>query len=127
MVKFIISRDYGGETSKYTREYNTYGVREELLYPIEMNDSSLKQPQPDANLATYLIKFQLFKKSNVRIKKNGSKGRFFKSFFYFGARNNFRKFEFFSKKKCTIHLVELDEPFPKIGVRGLKTVLDQFF
>ena len=38
-----------------------------------------------------------------------------------GDRNNFGKFEFFSKKKCIIHLVELDELFPKIGVRGLKT------
>ena len=82
MVKFIISSDDFklGETSKYTREFNTYGVREELLYPIEMNDSPLGQPQPDANLATYLIKFKEFKKSNVRIQKNKDKVRFLKSF-----------------------------------------------
>ena len=62
MVKFIISKGGYGETSRYTREYNTYGVREELLYPIEMNDSPLGQPQPDANLATYLINFQELQK-----------------------------------------------------------------
>ena len=81
MVKFIISTGRYGETSMYTHEFNTYGVREELLYPIGMNDSSLGQPQPDANLVTYLIKFKEFQKSNVRIEKNGSKVRFFKSFF----------------------------------------------
>ena len=81
MVKFIISR-YGCETSKYTREYNTYGVREELLYPIKMNDSSLGQPQPDANMATYLINLKEFQKSTVKIKKNGSKVRLSKSLFF---------------------------------------------
>ena len=83
MVKFIISRENNyRESSRYTREYNTYGVREELLFPIEMNDSFLGQPQPDANLATYLIKFKEFKKSNVRIEKNGDKVRFSKSFLF---------------------------------------------
>ena len=84
MVKFIISREPTyEETSKYTREFNTYGVREELLYPIKMNDSYPGQPQPDTNLATYLIKFKEFQKSNkVKIEKNGSKVRFFKSFFF---------------------------------------------
>ena len=81
MVKFIFSTNFG-ETSKYTREYNTYGEREELLYPIKMNESSLGQPQPDANLATYLINLKEFQKSNVRIEKNGSKVRFIKSFFF---------------------------------------------
>ena len=74
MVKYIISTPRG-ETSRYTREYNTYGVREELLYPIKMNDSSLGQQQPDANLATYLIKFKEFRKSNVRIEKNENEVR----------------------------------------------------
>ena len=78
MVKYIIPRTFGtGETSKYTREFNTYGVGEELLYPIKMNDSSLGKSQPDKNLATYLIILKEFKKSNVRIEKNGSKVRFF--------------------------------------------------
>ena len=38
-----------------------------------------------------------------------------------GARYNFGKLEIFSKKKCIIYLVELDELFPKIGVRDIKT------
>ena len=38
-----------------------------------------------------------------------------------GDRNNFGNFDFFSKKKCIIHLVELDELFPKIWVSDLKT------
>ena len=87
MVKFIISRrpcgDIDVETSKYTREYNTYGVREELLYPIKMNDSSLGQPQPDTNLATYLINCKEFRKSNIKIQKNGSKVRLSKAFLCF--------------------------------------------
>ena len=79
MVKFIIFSKFGSiETSKYTHEYNTYGVREELLYPIKMNDSSLGQPQPGTNLATYLMNFKEFEKPNVRIAKNGSKVRFLK-------------------------------------------------
>ena len=77
MVKFLISSLYG-ETSKYSREFNTYGVGEELLYPIEMNDSDLGQPQPDTNLATYLVKFKEFQKSTLEIKKNASKARFYK-------------------------------------------------
>ena len=40
---------------------------------------------------------------------------------HFATENNFSKFEIFSKKKCIIHLVELDELFPKIWVRDLKT------
>ena len=77
MVKFLISF-FGNITSRYTREFNTYGVGEELLFPIEMNDSDLGQPQADTNLATYLIKLKEFQKSNVEIKKNGDKERFLK-------------------------------------------------
>ena len=77
MVKFILPRSsFLGETSKYTREYNTYGVTEEILYPVQMNNSSLGQSQPDTNLATYLIVFKEFEKSNVIIEKNGDKVRF---------------------------------------------------
>ena len=80
MVKFLISNHSRTETSNYTREFNTYGVGEELLYPIEINDSDLGQPQPDATLATYLIKLKEFEKSYVEIEKNRSKTRFLKSF-----------------------------------------------
>ena len=82
MVKFIISTN-GIETSKYTREYDTYGVREELLYPIEMNVSIIGQKQPDANLASYLINCKTFKKSDVIIEKRGSQVRSIESFFIF--------------------------------------------
>ena len=58
---------------KFSREFNTYGVGEELLYPVEMNDSSIGQRQPETNLATYLIHFQEFQKSNVEVRKNGNK------------------------------------------------------
>ena len=81
MVKFILSRGPGREISKYSREFNTYGVGEELLYPIEMNDSDIGQPQPDTNLATYLIRFKEFQKSSVEIKKNANTDRFHKLIF----------------------------------------------
>lgn len=77
MVKFIISTR-SGETSKYTHEFNTYDVREEFLYPIEMNDTSYGEPQPDANLATYLINLTEFQKADVKIEKNESKVWLFK-------------------------------------------------
>ena len=78
MVKFLIWSTVHEDTTKYSREFNTYGVGEELLYPIEMNESFLGQPQPDTNLATYLIKFKEFQKSTVEIKKNACKDRFHK-------------------------------------------------
>ena len=74
MVKFTITReDNGDEFSRFSREFNTYGVGEELLYPIEMNDSSIGQLQPETNLATFLIYFQEFQKSNVEVRKSGNK------------------------------------------------------
>ena len=83
MVKFIISTNEI-ETSKYTREYDTYGVGEELLYPIEMNVSKIGQKQPDANLASYLINRKTFQKSDVIIeKRNGSQVRSIESLFIF--------------------------------------------
>ena len=73
MVKYIITRESDGtDMAKFTCEFNTYGVGEELLYPIKMNDSSIGQPQPETNLATYLINFQEFYKSNVEVRKNGN-------------------------------------------------------
>ena len=81
MGKYII-KHLGYEISKYTCEYDSYGVREELLYPIKMNRSTLGQPQPDTNLATYLIQFKEFEKTNVKIEKKGNEVRLFKSFFF---------------------------------------------
>ena len=77
MVKYIIKLENGTEMTKFSRELNTYGVGEELLNPVQMNDSSIGQPQPETNLATYLINFQEFQKSNVEIKKSGNKAWLF--------------------------------------------------
>ena len=73
MVKYTITEEYGREITRFSREFNTYGVGEELLHPVQMNDSSIGQPQPEPNLATYLINFQEFQKSNVEVRKNGNK------------------------------------------------------
>ena len=62
----------GTERTFFSREFNTYGVGEELLYPVQMNDSANGQKQPETNLATYLLKFQEFQKSNVEVMKNGN-------------------------------------------------------
>ena len=77
MVKYIITLENGREITKFSREFNTYGVGEELLHPVQMNDSFIGQPQPETNLATYLINFQEFQKSNVEIKKSGNKAWLF--------------------------------------------------
>ena len=74
MVKYTITRqDNGAEFTKFCREFNTYGVGEELMHPVEMNDSSIGQPQPETYLAIYLIKFQEFQKSNVEVRNNNNK------------------------------------------------------
>ena len=73
MVKYTITLEDGTENTKFSREFNTNGVGEELLHPVEVNDSLIGQPQPETNLATYLIDFQEFQKSNVEIKRNGNK------------------------------------------------------
>ena len=73
MVKYIITLKNGCEITKFSREFNTYGVGEELLHPVQINDSSIGQPQPETNLGTYLINFQEFQKSNVEVRKNGIK------------------------------------------------------
>ena len=77
MVKYTIRLENGTELTKFSREFNTYGVGEELLHPIQLNDSSISQPQPEIHLATYLINFQEFQKSNVEIKKSGNKAWLF--------------------------------------------------
>ena len=81
MVKFTIvysyeTKDYVRELTKFSREFNTYGVGEELLHPVRMNESFIGPPQPETNLATYLITFKEFQKSNVEIKKNTNKAWF---------------------------------------------------
>ena len=73
MVKFTITVENGREMTRFSREFNTYGVGEELLHPVQINDSSIVQPQPKTNLATYMINFQEFQKSNVEVRKNGNK------------------------------------------------------
>ena len=71
MVKYIITRESDRtEISKFSREFNTYGVGEELLYPVQMNDSPIGQPQPETTLATYLINFKEFQKSIVKVRRN---------------------------------------------------------
>ena len=77
MVKYIITLENGVEFTRFSREFNTYGVGEELLHPVEMNDSSIGQKQPETYLATYLINFQELRKSNVEIRKNGNKAWLF--------------------------------------------------
>ena len=73
MVKYTIPVENGREMTRFSREFNTYGVGEELLHPVQINDSSIVQPQPETNLATYMINFQEFQKSNVEVRKNGNK------------------------------------------------------
>ena len=72
MVKYTIRLEDGSDMTRFSREFNTYGVGEELLHPVQVNDSSIGQPQPETNLATYLINFQEFQKSNVEVRKNGN-------------------------------------------------------
>ena len=74
MVKYTITRESDGiEHTFFSCEFNTYGVGEELLHPVQMNDSFIGQPQPETNLAIYLINFQEFQKSNVEVRKNRNK------------------------------------------------------
>ena len=73
MVKYTITLENGTVLTNFSREFNTYGVAEELLHPVQINDSFIGQPQPETNLATYLVNFQEFQKSNVEVMKNGIK------------------------------------------------------
>ena len=83
MVKYTVWNDYRGqncEVTKFTRELNTYGVDEnrvgeELLFPIRFNDES--GGNQETNLATYLIKFKEFKKTDVKITNVRDKEGFF--------------------------------------------------
>ena len=67
------------ENSKFTRELNTYGVDEngigeELLFPIRLNGKPGENKE--TNLATYLIKYQEFEKTDVKITKDHDKEGF---------------------------------------------------
>ena len=78
MVKFTV-KSYGRELVKFTRELNTYGfdengMGEELLFPIRLNDES--GGNQETNLATYLIKYKEFEKTNVKIIKVDNKEGF---------------------------------------------------
>ena len=58
------------ENMKFTRELNTYGVDEngigeELLFPIRLNGKPGENQE--TNLATYLIKYKEFEKTDVKI------------------------------------------------------------
>ena len=66
MVKYTVwDKDYKLEITKFTRELNTYGVGEDLLFPIRLHDKS--GGNQETNLATYLIKYKEFEKTNVKI------------------------------------------------------------
>ena len=73
MVKYRVWNDYAKrEVTAFTRELNTYGfgengIGEELLYPIWLNDES--GGKQETNLATYLIKYIEFEKTDVKIAK----------------------------------------------------------
>ena len=56
----------GDKFTKFTRMFNEYGLGEELLFPIKINDSSTGNLV--TNLATYLVKFKEFKKTQVEIR-----------------------------------------------------------
>ena len=71
MVKYTVwNKDWGHENTKFTRELNTYGVDEngigeELLFPIRLNGEPGENQE--TNLATYLIKYKEFEKTDVKI------------------------------------------------------------
>ena len=78
MVKFIV-KGVNGDVAKFTRELNTYGFDEngfgeELLFPIRLNEKSGGNQETD--LATFLIKYKEFEKTDVKITKFQDKERF---------------------------------------------------
>ena len=80
MVKCTVwSEDHKCENTKFTRELNSYGFDEkgfgeELLFPIRLNEPSGGNQETD--LATYLIKYKEFEKTNVKIMKIDDKEDF---------------------------------------------------
>ena len=78
MVKYTVKGCYC-VSAKFTRELNTYGVDEngigeELLFPIRLNGES--GGNQEINLATYLIKYKEFEKTDVKITKDQDKEGF---------------------------------------------------
>ena len=80
MVKFTVWNNFlKRENIKFTREVNTYGfdengIGEELLFPIQLNDSS--GGNHETNLATYLVKYKEFRKTCVKIQRDADKEGF---------------------------------------------------
>ena len=71
MVKYTVwNKEFKRENTKFTRELNTYGVDEngigeELLFSIRLNGEPGENQE--TNLATYLIKYKEFEKTDVKI------------------------------------------------------------
>ena len=80
MVKYTVwNAKCKCENTKFSRELNTYGVDEngigeELLFPIRLNGKP--DENQETNLATYLIKYKEFEKTNVKIMKVDDKEGF---------------------------------------------------
>ena len=69
MVKYTIwNEKYEREQTKFTKELNVYGIGEELLFPIKLNDG-----KSETNLATYLVTTKLFEKTSVKISNTAGK------------------------------------------------------
>ena len=72
MVKYTVwSKVRVCENTKFTRALNTYGadengIGEELLFPIRLNGKPGENQK--TNLATYLIKYKEFEKTDVKIR-----------------------------------------------------------
>ena len=73
MVKYTVEGSQG-DLVKFTRELNVYGVDEELLYPIKLNDCS--RGSSETNLATYLVKYKEFQKTSVKVVKSENEDGF---------------------------------------------------
>ena len=73
MVKYTVKGPQG-DLVKFTRELNVYGVDEELLYPIKLNDCS--RGSSETNLATYLVKHKEFQKTSVKVVKSENEDGF---------------------------------------------------
>ena len=67
----IHSTHYNNQVTKFTRELNVYGIREDLLFPISLNDWTTTKRS--VNLATYLVKYKEFEKTSVEIQKHSGK------------------------------------------------------
>lgn len=69
MGKFTVwNKYYECEQTKFTRQLNVYGIREELLFPIKLNDTGF-----ETNLATYLVKIKRFERTFVEISETAGK------------------------------------------------------